>query len=564
MSTYLSPLHLKSANAFETSPEDANSRKSLKSALEGRKIIVIGYGVNGFGDFLCAQKICRYLHDTLGVDLKEIALASNADKTQISIFALDGLTLIDATVESISRWKPHIQIFAPVVDDYVVTPRMDKDNKIPTITIAEYGFEKGLYSSPHKNLSAYAFGFKASEIGYIPTPSLRKWATYQEDLSPMDRLRPLFALPETLQKAMFQSTLSEDVMTRFAETHKLYFAYAKNNSEIYSFISAVGKMNAALNDKKHLTFFILGSALMSPAFIRKELPKTAAYPFEACFTTLQKCGFSSINFVDATVPEANRTLNLGSNGKKTITLLLSPLASHFVENLIMASEEETLVTGDQSFSECLSAEKFPVYEIFPHKVKLYQDFMALFPDELSSRLKIHGSKNAHSTSALNLDPSKLAELFIFRRKNTHFAKALKASIRQIARTYDFSEKFDNILIQAIRGISAEDSLKIEADVFVYPQDRLLSSHELPLNKFLYTSLENIGKLLIDFEGNSAHPGFENLKFETQLTTDGYQFIVSLKSTADETTAKEASNASQRAHSSNSLSEEFEQPACSLS
>lgn len=430
--------------------------EELKKQLTGKRIVVISFGVNGFGDFLCAQKICLYLHETLGVDLKHLALASNANESQKKIFAVRDLTLLDETVASITQWNPQLQIFAPVADDYLVTPRLSVGNKIATIAVAEYGFDLPTYSVLHKNLSAHAFGFKASQLGYIPSPKLRTWAATKTDLSPEVRLKPLLELPPGIRTAILGS---EDSLSSFVNRSKLYFAYAKNNSEIYSFVTAVARMNTKLKDKRNLTFFVLGSALMSPGFIKANLKGNTCYHFDTCFRMLKEDGFSSIKLVDPTSRSAAIPYILSSEHQKTITLVGYPLEAAFVHNLIMASEEETLVTGDQSFSECLSAEKFPIYEVFIHKLKLYQDFMALFPAEIALVLEIHGPIKTVSKAFLGIDIDKLSYLLVFQKQNPQFAQTLKSSLAHIAAAYDFSEQFSYVLLKALKSVSSEESLE---------------------------------------------------------------------------------------------------------
>lgn len=428
-------------------------KQELKQVLSGKKIVVIGFGINGFGDFLCAQKICLYLHETLGVDLDCLALASNAHEQQKKVFAIQNLTLLDETAASIQKWNPHLQIFAPVVDDDIVTPRLAMDNTVATVAIAEYGFDLPTYSFPHKNLSAHAFGFRSWQLGYIPTPKLRVWAAKKASSSPEERLKQLLDLPLPIQTAILGKQEALDSISTFATSNKLYFAYAKNNTEIYSFITAVARMNTTLQDKRNLTFFTLGSGLMSPTFIKSNLQGQASYHFENCFRMLKENGFSTINFVTPECPEASALYTLSPKHQKTITLICSPLTTHFVHHLMMASEEETLVTGDQSFSECLSAEKFPVYELFVHKRKLYEGFMALFPAEIASALQVQGPKKIASTSFQSLDIDKLTRLFILQQQDLQFAQSLKSSLFHIASAYDFSEKFDSILVSALKRSS---------------------------------------------------------------------------------------------------------------
>lgn len=93
----------------------------------------------------------------------------------------------------------------------------------------------------------------------------------------------------------------------------------------------------------------------------------------------------------------------------------------------MASEKESLSTGDQSLSEAISAGKYFYYETLSHKVSVLKDLIKLAKDtdfhfaDLYSEVYMPGN----SGYPFIINSSKLADLFYRARTDQKVANAWK-------------------------------------------------------------------------------------------------------------------------------------------
>lgn len=400
-------------------------------ALAGKKIVVITWAANGLGDFSCGVKICDYLRQQLKISSSNIALVvRKTDRVKCEKFIPKEITLVDNDFISIDRWKPDIKIIAPVAmatDAYVF-------DGIPALSINEYGFKPDSSSDCYKNVHCYAMGLSKDSLGIMLHPTLREWSKTQDSEDPIKRLSQLKAVPRNLQKAILGGEFSEERVYDFSKRSKLYFGYAHYPNVIGGFIEAVAKMNAT-NDSD-LCFYMMGDDFRSHPEGKNQafLPKQ-----ELDF--LKKQGVGALECIDVGKDKYEKTL-LDEKLKKIIRIIVGKLSTEFVPAMHMASEDESLATGDQSFSEFFP--KFPAYEVYCHKKRLFAQYSDLIPENLRELFKKAHQTDDHSTFSFNVEA--LADFFLEKKKN---AVIYKEAIQKIIDEVDFGPRFNRAMIKLL-------------------------------------------------------------------------------------------------------------------
>lgn len=506
---------------IEEEVKETHECTELKLRLKDKKIVVITREIGGLGDYLCAKKICLYAHEKLGIPLENIALASAANEEAQKILKHEGLNLIKDKYEDIIAFKASLQIFSPVTDDFFVSPRLGLGSPIPTLVIAEYGFKKNIFLESYKNLHAYSFGLDEDSLGFIPSTELRKWSNIKDSFSKIEKLQKLSSVPVQFQKAILGKPYSQEVIEEFSKSSKFYFGYAHNKTEIYSFIEAVAGMNHALKDTSDLTFYFMGQTEII-SFLKNKRYYGGVKGMSYSEKALQEAGISKFCVVNALNGETYESV-LDPKSKKTIRLVVGHISSECVSAMHMASEDESLVTGDQSFSEVISAGKYPVYERYNHKEKLYKQFYEVLPEILRGEVNFYKAGDGDKWRlSEEIDAVKLSAFFIKRRTNTKIALAVKVSLKHITDTFDFSPRLDRAILKLLE---CTKDIKMEPVVsLVLPEECLLKSKDIPFDTKVSIGSNYILTMKIDFNGNSHHPEFEDSIFECHRMCDSYQII----------------------------------------
>lgn len=525
------------ANASIVSKLDADTpdQVELKKRLHNKKVVVITLGVNGLGDYICARKICSYFHEKLGVPMNNIALSSDADEKTKAIMQGNGLNFIGDGFHDIQSWNADVQVFTPALVsknlENIVRPRMVFNNTTPTLAIAEYGFKRPDHLEHQcEHLHAYSFGFSEDSLGYIPDAELRQWAKEKDSKTPVQRLQHLSNAPVVLQQAILGQPYSQTAIEKFAKGSKLYFGYAHQSSEVYSFISAVASMSHAIKDNSDLCFYMMGDETLPPS-IMKAMGSAKFKKFEE---GLIKAGIGKIEFVKISnsaksKKSVNETLTINAASGRTLKFITGSIPFQHVNAMHMAAEDESLFTGDQFLSEGTSAEKLPlVYEQYPHKEKSYDQLLGALPAELIPLTAFYAPATSFDL-AHELDSGKLAKFFILRRTNQKVGETVKKAMTHLAGTCDFSPRFDRALLKVLK--LTEGLKRVVVEPFELPDEPELTGDEIPFDKQVWISGDDHAKLRINDSQDdllSDHPQYADSKFRIRYMTEGYCLIRSKK------------------------------------
>lgn len=462
--------------------KDKVRSRMTPNLLKNKKIAVLTRGLNGYGDYACARKICLHLHEKMGIKKENIAFATCRSGMFGEELTKRGFSVIQDDFQSLRKWGVDFQIIAPVTDDWYVRNKVCLKD-IPTLAIAEYGFKRPAYLDVFPNVHSYAFGFTPDSMGVFLNEELLNF----REASAEKRIDQLKNIPEPLQNAILGQNYSEEAVRNFAKTSHLYFGYSHNMSEMRSFIKAVVKMNQEIHDRSDLCFYFMGQDFdWKHRNISDE--------------DLIAQGIGSIEYLDLDAPKLSQKMVFGVG--KNLKIISAKLNPKYVNDLHKASEFETLGTGDQTFSEELAQGKAQAYELFRHKKELYEQYVAAFPEDMRKEIDFHVDNL--------INEEKLAQFYIRRRLDPAFAKRVDEAIEHIHETYDFSPRFEkavNKLLQGTQGLKKEKPKEIT--LTANPK-----SEEIPFEKLILLSVKDICKLRI-IDGVSEMPEFENSFFKAE-------------------------------------------------
>jgi hypothetical protein len=482
---------------------------SLTNSLQGRKIVVLTKELGGYGDLLCAKKICLYLRQHLGVNFKNLALAVDPENIKNPILQTAQLNIISHDLLQVLKWGPDIQIMAPVTDSFFANPYVNSED-IPTLAISEYGFEVPTHLN-YKNVDTYAFGLHSEGMGVLLNPELRELSESPAFKESINRLAYLQAVPVALQKAILEEKFSLKAIEKFNSHSSLYFGYAQKALEIKSFILAVINMNTKLKSLKNLCFYFMGESL-TPDSIQEQ-------KFQS---DLKHFNIHSVKF--KRIEHDCQTFVLNHNAHTTVTIITGLLNSDYVPCLYLSSEYETLATGDQSFGDTLSC-KFPIYETFNHKYNLFQQFLQNLPFELERKIQAFYRPTYQAQLKHELDPDQLAHFFIERRSNPKLNDLIQKTLKNITDTFDFGPRFEKALEKLLEKTKEIKRLQISTAPLVLPAIEEITGQEIPYDTPVFLELKEIIKLSIDIESSrSKLPQFQDSIFDCRFKGDMYLCI----------------------------------------
>lgn len=507
--------------APEWDVKEGQERAEIRRLLQGKKVMVLaGNPSGGLGDAMTARKICLYISEHFGVATANLTLASAAygddPGATYDLLISDKMKLKSNEFSTVESLDPDVQIFFP--DEYTARPYIALDNTVPTLCLGECGHPppKALESN---TVHVAALGLSDDSMGYVPDPQLRAWAAQKGSLTPTQKLEKLETIPEVIQRAILGEAYSKPAIESFAKSSKLYFGYANDVKEISHFIEGIVKMHHELKTGSEFCFYMMGNTITLP-FIPEGCSADYRDMLLKKLPNLKGLGIGGIDFVCAKTGQIDK-FECDPASSKRIKVIVGSLDPQHVRAMHMASEEETLTTGDQSFCEALSAEKIPIYEILNHKENFYRQFLAA-AKELAIDLHDGSSK---------IDPDKVKNFLIGLRKDPAKLELVKKVMKRIAAQYEFDKQFDKALHKVLSTTVKKTKLQ-RIDNFDLDK---ITSDDIPLDTPFLISKVAMSALKISGEtGESDLTNkyesyvFKGSTFRYKMMYDGYCIVRSQK------------------------------------
>jgi hypothetical protein len=340
-----------------------------------KKIVVLSIDLGGYGDFTFGFKTLGILNNrflgiqsVLATDSPTRALKVNGTYNQAVLTphqpSKEKLTMTQV-VDMIAEFNPDLFIVAPVT--HVSREPFQKImQRIPSLFIREYGFGKRL---AYTKESDYISGAGVDEWkGIMIHQEMLQWSESGNANHPLVRLSQLQHLPNEVVQAILGSHYSDQAILDFSNQSELFMAYGNDLSKV-EFILAILGMQQKLNSTVHPCFVLLGQADNLPALLKE-------YRQE-----LINGEIGTIEWINIDHPQHSTVEVIDPKFTKRMKLILVSLLPEDVLHLIKASEREVLTTGDQSWSECISAHKHWVQQYLIHKRDSVQGVINLVKEQ---------------------------------------------------------------------------------------------------------------------------------------------------------------------------------------
>lgn len=304
----------------------------------------------GLGDLACGAKIAAILQ-RYGIPPAHITLCTQTPQ-RMELFREIHHCRILSLEEARAVHEVGMHIIAPVVKQERVAQYLGQQK--PVLALYEYGFDP-LVSQlvPEDILFVRAFGLSrlSDERGIFIEPDLVQWALSPESQDKHARAMKLRDLSPPLLTALLQG--NQFPLEELLERKNVYIGYACRPETSIAFVQSLSELNA--QEKKDLVFIL-------PSGKSEEILSLlhAHYPLCAQTVSLFKNGSEGCREV--------RVLHPNSHETRHIQVITGSFPFQDLKRILMASEKETLATGDQSMSEMISADKCAFYECRNHKI----------------------------------------------------------------------------------------------------------------------------------------------------------------------------------------------------
>ena len=440
--------------------------------------VIYGHILDGLGDISTACKIAKWTTKQLNIPAEKVIIATN-DHQKAEIINQKKFKILHYH-EAENLFPLFLQIVVPTSASCV---KYLLSKGIPTLCLIEYGFSsEAKYYQNYNWIACHALGInkKKGELGICINEGLKKWGFSPNSLNSSERLGYLYKVTPSLLSCI----IGQLSAANFDALNRLYLGYVKSPMAALSFIKAILNLNQT--DDKNLVMVLPGN---TEHFFNTTLIdlKTSSY-----LKDFQRFEVVYYNHLDKTSTMLE-SITLNPIGK-TLRIIKGNFYHADLKKILIASEKEMVVTGDQSLSEAISANKSWFYETRDHKRSFAVDLQSF-----SSHLII-------SNTGWTYDNHKALESIFLQRKANDYnlSTELNTKLIQFNLTNSLKEVVNKIL-----SSPHETVLSVNADKKITPSD-------LPLGKIVKLNGEQISDLEISTATMMSEvKGFENSIFETE-------------------------------------------------
>lgn len=429
-------------------------------------IVAVGDYANGYGDFLFALKLCDQLQRKIalrGIAAQPIHLVTS-EWGKKTIAKLDGdlefgVSLLTSTELQESIEAGHIDVGlvleGPIFDNdflgKIDTAVASLGTPIPLIMLPEYGYnayyQRSLVNDdkkirktdfPHlkyKNTIYSGFDSAMEECGILLSDVLAK---------PKDPTLWLAQCDAKIRNVMLGTT---DPAT-YLKTHEISLEYSHDYKD-----DDTEAGNTATQFLKTQREFAKASHKNQDIVMVGDDARTKLSALRAIKNQLISDGYSTISFHNkhASSPELILHHVEKEDGGKAYRVFFASRVSHpSMIALIALSGPLVGVTGDQSFGEAVSANKFIIYECLGHKMELIRNYDEAIVYSINCTSRIAELVDLLRTPKTNDDYEKLGALM----RDPHNQRKFEELNRHVIEELDFAERvLDACLTHSIPTLS---------------------------------------------------------------------------------------------------------------
>jgi hypothetical protein len=448
----------------------SNSYPPISEQLQNKTIVFIALKINGLGDISCSLKCAGLVKNLLGPDTNILIASKSLDdivlfneKHQFEVIDPDDI----ATVHNVA-----LQIIVPTNNCDV---RSFLSNGIPTLGLYEYDYSKAKHDCNW--LHTESLGLGEDCMGIFIDEELRTWGFSDEANTPIRRLEKLLEASEPV----YEEILGDRSPEEYVENNLLYFGYAHNTVTITDYLKAIAMLN--VRGSNNITVWTPTRLTLSPDLKEK----------------LTRCGFGQV------ILNSN-TVEVGDT-ERTFTIISKRVDHHDFKTLLMASEKETIITGDQSLGEAISCNKHFINEMLQHKTTLGQ--------HLSSRYfhrYVHLTINYPVGGYESSNPMLIFNSFRQQRELSEVVQSVNASICE--------ERNIQITLPAVIAHTLEICKKEEIIDLTGEKE---FAKMIPFDQTVKISVQQIVELEIKADTNHS-PYFPNSYFEYKSLSMFYYLV----------------------------------------
>lgn len=340
-------------------------RIPFKEEYREKKYVIISNVNGGLGDISCGCKVADALHQRLGIPKDHLCIATNAPDKAPAFNKRFQFPVIHTDEIKTKCQGFALQIIIPA-SKYPNHPHQYLFNQMPLLVIPEYGF--GIDNLPVSPLlpqnwifsAAMGLDEKKNDIGIIIDQELVEWGFSEQAAKAEKRILKLGEASPALKEAILGQGDFFKQVASFISTALLYFGYSKDSCfrDYEGFIAGLARLNKD-NDKD--LFFVL------PGFYLSNQWKDDAWVKDLAGSNISQIDIFEHN-AEKSESRKIEDCTLKNVSGKRVTILTGHFTHHDSRALNMASEKETMRTGNQSAGEGISANKSQIYQQLAYTV----------------------------------------------------------------------------------------------------------------------------------------------------------------------------------------------------